>query len=123
MTNLINFAKLTEDLKAGLDLAKKAAAENGGEDNGTSNFDAPEFYFDDRAPSPKVRAQYEEACRAAGIRGFWTSDMFGRKANRRFVFGPGCGGQGNSRTRAAEAFAKHLTAQGYSNVDVYYQMD
>jgi len=118
-TTKYDFTKLTADLKAGLLVAKQVAAAT--HDGGTCNFDAPKFHFD-RSPSPKVRAEFEKAATEAGVPGYWTGDTFGRHQNRRFVFGPGCGGQGHSRTKAAEALKDHLVAAGW-DVSMYYQAD
>lgn len=117
----VDFEKLAKDIAEGLVAARLAAMVGG--DGGTCNFDAPQFTFD-RSPSAKVRAQYDAAVKAAGLDGFWCSGVFQpRSKNRRFVFGPGCGGQGSSRTRAAEAFTEHLERCGWTNVSTYYQAD
>ena len=111
------FAKLTADLKLGHQAALAAAAASD-DDGGSCNFDAPMFYFD-RMPSPQAQAKYEAAMSAAGISGYFTKRLGGAA----LVFGPDAGGQGFSRTRAAEAFEKALREQGYDNTSVWYEMD
>lgn len=58
------------------------------------------------------------AARAAGL-GCYTWKLYREKL---FVFPLRIGGQANSRTRAAEAAAESLKADGY-NATMYYQMD
>jgi hypothetical protein len=111
----MDLAKLTSDVTAALTIAREVAAKT--DDGGTCNFDSPTLEFD-RMPGPKARKQIEEAVNAAGLSGFWTKIM----RCPVFVFGPGCGGQGNSRTAAAEAMRDHLKGNGW-DVGMYYQCD
>lgn len=124
MAQPIDTTKLTNDLRAGLESAKTTAIQTATRlgDGGSSNFDAPQFYFN-RSPSAKQRQAYETALNAVGLTFFWTDGVFGGGKNRRLVFGPGCGGQGFTRTKAAEAFSLFLQAQGWENVSMYYQVD
>ena len=66
---------------------------------------------------------FEAALTEVGLAFFWTGGVFGKGKNRRLVFGPGCGGQGFSRTKAAEVFTLQLKELGWENVSVYYQVD
>ena len=102
------YVELTKALKK----AKEAAqAYANTEDGGTCNFDSPAIDYREMHMS---KAKAEEAITAAGLSCFeW---------NRRFVV---CGigsGQGNRRTRMAEAAYESLKADGIA-ATMYYQMD
>ena len=113
MTTKIDTTKLHSDILEALTIAKGIAAKS--DDGGTCNFDAPALRFD-RMPRAKQREEIEAACQP--LNGFWTK----RYRTSLFVFGPGCGGQGNSRTRAAEAMVLHLEGKGYE-MTTWYQAD
>ena len=84
------------------------------DDGGTCNRDSPSLAL------PKFAAADVEACaKAAGLRCFsWK--LFG---SRRWVFTvPEPCGQGDNRSRMAEAMCAHLKASGYDAL-MYYQMD
>ena len=105
------YAKLRDDLKAALE---ETAYLETTEDGGTCNFDSPVLEL------PRWNAdKVEQAANEAGSSAFkWTagSTVLG------WVFNPNSGGQGNRRTRRAEAISKALAAKGYS-AGMYYQMD
>lgn len=114
-----DFAKLSEDLDNALVMARVVAETS--DDNGTCNFDAVQFSFD-RSPTAKVRAAFDKALATVGLSAMWCENAFGKGKNRRLVFGPGCGGQGNSRTRAAETMRRELVRHGWA-ASMYYQAD
>ena len=105
--------RLIAALLRATDAARLAAAENGGEDGGTCNFDAPALEL------PRWReADIQYCARAAGTTAFaWR--IFGK---RLWVFGVPLGGQGNRRSRQAEAIVESLAADGF-NACEYCQMD
>ena len=106
------YEALSEALKRATAAALEAVARDP-EDGGTCNFDAPAIALP-RWNEAKVKA----AAEAAGT-GCYSWKLFGEKL---FVFPIRAGGQGNSRTRAAEAAERSLKADGY-NATMYYQMD
>ena len=106
------YEALTEALKRATSAAR-ASVEANPEDGGTCNFDAPALVL------PRWNEELTKAAaRAAGV-GCFTWKLYREKL---FVFPLRIGGQGNSRTRAAEAAAESLKADGY-NATMYYQMD
>lgn len=106
------YERLTEALRRAITAAELAVAENP-EDGGTCNFDSPALLLP-RWNEKRV----EEAAKKAG-RGCFKWDCCGAKY---FVFPLRVGGQGNSRTLAAETAKDSLAAEGY-HANVYYQMD
>lgn len=106
------YKKLYEDVLAAMSEAERVATENP-EDGGTCNFDSPAVYL------PKFNKKIvEKVFERAGTHSFeWK--LFGKKM---FVFGTRTGGQGNRRTRAAEAAYEVMKDRGY-DATVYYQMD
>ena len=106
------YEALTEALKKAVAAGQEAIDRNP-EDGGTCNFDAPAIALP-RWKEEEVKA----AARAAGV-GCFTWKFYPEKL---FVFPLRIGGQGNSRTRAAEAAERSLKADGY-NATMYYQMD
>jgi len=105
------YAKLRDDLKAALE---ETAYLETTDDGGTCNFDSPVLELP-RWDADKVIQAAEEA----GSSTFkWTagSTVLG------WVFNPRSSGQGNRRTRRAEAISKALATKGYS-ASMYYQMD
>ena len=107
------YAKLRNDLKIAL-LAGKSAERANPEDGGTCNFDSPTLIL------PRWRkALVKQAAKEAGSNCFeWKS--FG--VSGEFVFSTLTGGQGNARTRNAEAVKNMLKTMGY-DASMYYQMD
>lgn len=104
------YKQLTEDLKSAIKAAKAVA---GGEDGGTCNFDSMML------AAPKWNQKFiEAAAKEAGIRVFDTR-IFRCKY---YVFSVPFGGQGNARTRQAEAMAQAMRSAGY-DASVYYQID
>lgn len=104
------YKKLAESLKAAVEAAKAVA---GGEDGGTCNFDAPMI------PATKWNQKLIElSAKEAGIRVFDTRIC----RHKYYIFSIPFGGQGNARTRQAEAMAQVMKAAGY-DASVYYQID
>lgn len=102
---------LIEDLKA----AKLIGNAADGEDGGTCNFDSPALL----PPEGLTFVQAQACAAAAGIRSHkWTI------AKEKLLVLSGCAGfgQGNRRTRGAEAACKYLESKGYT-CGMYYQMD
>lgn len=106
------YAKLRDDLKKALE-AGLAAEDADPEDGGTCNLDAASLALPHWS-SAKVRQAAKEAGTGCFI---WT--LFG---SRRFVFIPNTRGQGNARSRNAEAMTAALRSFGYDAMD-YSQMD
>ena len=106
------YQKLFEDVLAAMSEAERVATENP-EDGGTCNFDSPAVYL------PKFNKKIvEKVFERAGTHSFeWK--LFDKKM---FVFGTRTGGQGNRRTRAAEAAYEVMKDRGY-DATMYYQMD
>lgn len=105
------YAKLRDDLKSAY--AETAHLENT-EDGGTCNFDSPVLHLE-RWNADKIEQAAKEA---GGSARKWTS---GRMVMG-WVFSPNSSGQGNRRTRRAEAISAAMKARGYS-AGMYYQMD
>ncbi len=105
------YAKLRDDLRAAL-AAGRAAEDADPEDGGTCNFDSAAVCLP-RWPLSKVR----QAAKEAG------TDCFVWELGRKhYVFRPDTRGQGNARSRNAEAMVAALQALGYDAMD-YCQMD
>ena len=105
------YLKLKQDL---LDAYAETEYLEQTEDGGTCNFDAPVLHLD-RWNAEQIKRAAEEA---GGSAWQWKSGRYVMG----WVFSPRSSGQGNRRTRRAEAIAKAMEAKGYS-VSVYYQMD
>lgn len=106
------YERLTEALRRAITAAQLAVAESR-EDGGTCNFDAPALLL-----PGCTEKRVEEAAKKAGC-GCFKWNLYGTKY---FVFPLRVGGQGNSRTLAAETAKESLAADGY-HASVYYQMD
>lgn len=106
------YAKLRDDLKKALEVGKAAELADP-EDGGACNFDSAAIYL------PRWReALVKQAAKEAGTSCFdWS--LYGYK---HFVFRPDTKGQGNARSRNAEAMTKCLENLGY-DVFEYCQMD
>lgn len=105
------YKKLAEHLKAALAYGLERA---GDDDGGTSNFDASSISLS-RWEQKKVEA----AAKTAGL-GYFVWNLWGSKS---YVFPIQRGvGQGNTRTRAAEAMRKYLKDLGY-DATIYCQVD
>lgn len=107
------YRKLAEDLKEALAYGLER---KGDDDGGTSNFDAPSL----RLPGWQ-RKKVEAAAEYAGL-GCFVWNLWGSKS---YVFSlpMGCGvGQGNTRTKAAEAMREYLKEKGYDAM-LYCQAD
>ena len=105
------YAKLRDDIRAALESTEWAEQT---EDGGTCNFDAPVLDLPRWNESMIKRA----AAEAGGFAFKWRR---GRKMLG-WVISPRSSGQGNRRTRRAEAMRDELKKRGYS-VGMYYQMD
>lgn len=104
--------RLAEALRNAKQAAEEAVAADP-EDGGTCNFDAPALFL------PNWRQKrVEQAAAEAGV-GCFKNAAFGRSF---YVFPLRVGGQGDSRTRAAEAAKENLAAAGW-RASVYYAMD
>ena len=108
----IDYAKLTADLKKGLEKAKEAAK---GEDGGSANLDGC-FLQVPRAREKDILQAIKDAGIYCGGRGTWSFFGVG------YFLSLPCGGQGNSNTRAVEAMKNSLQADGWEAY-VYYKMD
>lgn len=109
---MMDYKKLTEDLKQARELARLAAQ---GEDGGTANLDTFVLKLP-RARESKVL----EAIQAAGCycRGKSHWSLIGTC----YFVSSGYGGQGNAQTRAVEAMEKYMRSQGWES-SIYYKMD
>lgn len=104
------YKKLAESLKAAVEAAKAVA---GGEDGGTCNFDSMMLDL------PKWnQTLIELSAKEAGIQAFDTRIL----RHKYYIFSVPFGGQGNARTRQAEAMAQAMKSAGY-DASVYYQID
>jgi len=105
------YAKLRDDLLAAY---AETVGEEETEDGGTCNFDSPVLHL------PKWNAdKVKQAVEEAGGHAFkWTERgrLFG------WVISPNSSGQGNRRSRRAEAISEALKKRGY-DTGMYYQMD
>lgn len=102
------YEKLTEDLRVAVNETKHLEET---EDGGTCNFDSPSLALP-RWRSDKVEA----AVHAAGLHTRKWSWL------NRWVISTPSSGQGNRRTRRAEAMCDILKQRGYDTL-MYYQMD
>ena len=105
------YAKLRDDLLAAY--AETDHLERT-EDGGTCNFDAPVLELE-RWNAAKI----EQAAKEAG--GYARKWTYGSRTIG-WIFSPNSSGQGNRRTRRAEAISNAMSARGYS-ASMYYQMD
>lgn len=104
------YAKLRKDVEAAKTAAEVELTMNP-EDGGTCNFDSPVIYL------PKWNEKLVmQAFDEAGL-GCWVHNFFGKC----FVISVH-GGQGNGRTRYAEAVERSLKEAGYKT-SMYYAMD
>lgn len=95
------YAKLRDDLKCAIEVARQ---NDTGDDGGTCNFDAPSIEGDRWRES-----MVKQAAKEAGTTVFkWK--LWGCT---RWVFGVPGDGQGNRRSRKAEAMTEALAAMGY----------
>lgn len=106
------YAKLRDDLREALTVARKAYDANP-EDGGACNFDSSAIALP-RWNESKVK----QAAAEAGTNCF-TWPCWG---SRRFVFSPNVPAQGNARSRAAEAMTRTLVMLDYDAMD-YCQLD
>lgn len=86
------------------------------EDGGTCNFDAPVLHY---RPAGLTKKQAMAALQAAGLTCFEWAPF---QQPKNLVINGFLSGQGNRRTRMAEAFRDSMTADGYT-VTMYQQMD
>lgn len=106
------YAQLRDDLRAALRAGRDAERANP-EDGGSCNFDSASLYLP-RWNTEKV----EQAAKEAGTNCFkWK--LFGKT---RYVFRPDTCGQGNARSRNAEAMTAALHKMGYDAFN-YCQAD
>lgn len=106
------YARLRDDLKKALKAGIDAEHDNP-EDGGSCNFDSASISL--YRWNEKL---VERAAEEAGTKCFkW--NLYG---NARYVFNPKTHGQGNARSRNAEAMTKALKVMGYDAMD-YSQMD
>lgn len=90
------------------------------DDGGTRNFDSPVLYM----PKGTRETTMDKIGLRAGVSFMkWESRPFaGTDRSAWLIFGNFMSGQGNRRSRIAEAFADSLKADGFKS-DTYYQMD
>lgn len=106
------YAKLRDDLRAAYDATSWAEHT---EDGGTCNFDSPALDL------PRWNEKLvKQAAKEAGMGAFkWTC---GKSVVLGWVFSFQSTGQGNRRSRRAEAIRDELKKRGYE-ASMYYQMD
>ena len=114
--------KKYSELINALKKARTAAIEAGllGDDGGTCNFDSPVLYM----PKGTHETTMKKISDAAGVNfNKWEYNPF---ANSNYsawiIYGDFVKGQGNRRTRGAEAFFNSLKSDGIK-CGMYYQMD
>lgn len=108
--------KKVNDLAKVLIEAKKFAQNYvNSEDGGSCNFDAPKIYLPGWS-----RKSVETACKKADLSCF--DHRFFRGSEKGWVICGGTSGQGNRRSRMAEAMKDVIRACGY-NCMMYYQCD
>ena len=108
------YAELIGALKKAQETAKAAGLLS--DDGGTCNFDAPALFM----PKGTREEAMKKIGDAAGVRfDKWYNTMDGAWWT---IHGDFISGQGNRRSRIAEAFADSLKADGIK-CDVYYQID
>lgn len=90
------------------------------DDGGTCNFDSPVLFM----PKGTRETTMDKIGLRAGVSFMkWESYPFkGSDHSAWLIFGDFMNGQGNRRSRIAEAFAASLKADGFES-DTYYQMD
>lgn len=104
------YAQLRDDLIQCKDLALTI---EDNDDGGTCNFDAPAI-----VANRWKESLVQQAAKEAGLSAFkWRPYR-----NTMFVFGVPGPGQGNMRTRKAEAMTAYLKSKGYDAI-MYCQMD
>lgn len=112
------YAELIEALQK----ARAKATEAGllSDDGGTCNFDSPVLYM----PKGTRETTMDKIGLRAGVSFMkWESRPFASGDRSAWlIFGDFMNGQGNRRSRIAEAFAASLKADGIES-DVYFQMD
>lgn len=106
----IDYEKLTRDLALAKNATFVTILDNT-EDGGTCNFDAPVLFV----KNARIK-ELEKAAANAGVRiSKWGDGYY-------HIYGNFLCGQGDLRTRCAEAFAKSLKNSGW-DTSVYYAMD
>ncbi len=106
------YAQLRDDIRAALE-AGRAAEDADPEDGGTCNMDAAAVAL------PRWKESLvKQAAKEAGT-GCFVWKLYGGKM---YVFIPNSGGQGNARSRNAEAMTAAFRRMGYDAID-YCQMD
>lgn len=90
------------------------------DDGGTCNFDSPVLYM----PKGTRQTTMDKIGLCAGVSFMkWESKVFTACGYSVWlIFGDFMSGQGNRRSRIAEAFATSLKADGFES-DIYYQID
>ena len=107
---MIDTTKLTQVLRDAVAQARIAVADM--DEHGTCNLDSPVLYV--THPSHGIEVALDRAgCTYWYSRSSW---------HRGYVLGIGIGGQGNTRTTAAEVVSKALEEHGFDS-GVWYQMD
>ena len=113
---MIDTTKLTETLIEGRKLAAQII--EGMEDGGTCNFDAVFLPTGRGRQIGRKSDKVVKAVEAAGCTCFHVGSGY-RKG---YVVNVGLGGQGSTRTKAAERVRHHLEDAGFE-VSMWYQMD
>ena len=112
------YADLIGALKKAQETAKAAGLLS--DDGGTCNFDSPVLYM---PKGTRERTMDKIGLRAGVSFMKWESRPFaGADRTAWLIFGDFMSGQGNRRSRSAEAFAASLKADGFES-DTYYQID
>lgn len=106
------YAKLRDDISKAIKKARAAIAVDP-EDGGTCNFDAPTLY---------LKGWNREKVQQAALEAGTDADPWGMWGRIEFVLSCGNVGQGNARTRYAEAMRDSLKNDGY-DAGMYYAMD
>lgn len=106
------YAKLRDDLRTAIQIGRDAEASDP-EDGGTCNFDASAISLP-RWNTAKVKQAAKEAGTGCFKWNWWGAVQF--------VFDPDTRGQGNARSRNAEAMTAALKSMGYDAFN-YCQMD
>jgi hypothetical protein len=113
---MIDTTKLAIDLREAI--AKGREAIEGMEDNGTCNFDGIMLSTGKDCQVPRKSNRIADAIRQGG----GSAHHKGYGIRRGYVISLPVGGQGMTRTKAAEVACDHLRAAGYE-VSMWYQMD
>lgn len=114
---MIDTKQLTIDLIEAREQAGRAI--HGMEDSGTCNFDSVFLATGKGKQLTRRSAKVEAAVKAAGCSCFHK----GYGMRRGYVINVGLGGQGATRTKAAETVEKLLRAKGWTDIGMWYQMD